>query len=84
VERLLEREGQDRAHWTLAQSDDLSGGGESPSVRLTFHRHQTTWQLQSWVITDPTGTQTHVTLNNVKMGHPLDAKLFEKPTLEGG
>ena len=34
-------------------------------------------RLDQWAVTDPQGVVTHVTLNNVLLGGPLDAKLFE-------
>ena len=34
-------------------------------------------RLDQWAVTDPQGVATHVTLNNVLLGGPLDGKLFE-------
>ena len=42
-------------------------------------------RLEQWAVTDPQGVVTHVTLNNVLVGGPVDPKLFEfnEPTWDG-
>ena len=79
VEKALEEE-EDEIHWTLSQSEDTTGGGQSPQVRLSFQKEPLA--LKSWVITDPTGNETEVSLENVKKGHALGDQTFQKPSLK--
>jgi outer membrane lipoprotein-sorting protein len=55
---------------TLAKSNDAQAG----RVTLTFDDRPL--QLRQWVITDPQGTDTRVSLLDPKLGVTLDAKLF--------
>ncbi len=56
---------------TLAKSDDADGG----RVTLTFDDRPL--QLRQWVIVDPQGVETRVSLLDPQLGATLDPKLFQ-------
>jgi outer membrane lipoprotein-sorting protein len=56
---------------TLARSDDADAG----RVMLAFDDRPL--QLRQWVVTDPQGTETRVSLLDPRLGVPLDPALFE-------
>ena len=56
---------------TLARSDDADGG----RVTLTFDDRP--MQLRQWVIVDPQGVETKVSLLDPQLGATLDPKLFQ-------
>jgi outer membrane lipoprotein-sorting protein len=50
--------------------------------QVTFVFDEPSLQLERWVITDPTGAQTMVTLSDLKVNAPLSASLFELPQVQ--
>lgn len=78
---LMEDEGN--IYWTLTQNEET--GAESPEVKLIFTRapgQPQKLQLRGWVLTDATGNETHVTLQDVKTGSDLEDVTFEPPEVE--
>lgn len=68
VTGFSERDGLDRI--TLAQTDDPLAG----SITLIFTREP--YQLRQWVVKDPQGQLTTVTLSDARSGVAIDQKLF--------
>ena len=63
---------------TLARSDDADGG----RVMLVFDDRPL--QLRQWVIYDPQGVETRVSLMDPLLGAPIDPKLFQFTPPERG
>lgn len=68
VTGYAERDGLDRI--TVAQTDDPQAG----SITLIFTREP--YQLRQWVVKDPQGQLTTVTLSDARSGVTIDPKLF--------
>ena len=53
--------------------------------KVTLIFDESPLRLDQWAVTDPQGVVTHVVLNNVLIGGPVDPKLFEfnEPTWDG-
>ncbi|MBF0268059.1 MAG: outer membrane lipoprotein carrier protein LolA [Alphaproteobacteria bacterium] len=58
------------AHITLAQTDDPQAG----SITLIFTREP--YQLRQWIVRDPQGQFTTITLSDAHPGIAMDQKLF--------
>jgi len=52
--------------------------------QVTFVFAEPSLDLERWVVTDPVGAQTLVTLSDVKLNQPLDKSLFELPRVTSG
>jgi len=69
----------DEIHWVLAPAD-TPDGSQAHQLTLIFSATSPT-TLVGWIIEDPTGQETAVTLENVKGGHPLPDSVFDKPNM---
>lgn len=68
VTGFSEREGLDRI--TIVQTDDPQAG----SITLIFTREP--YQLRQWIVKDPQGQMTTITLSDARSGLAIDPKLF--------
>ncbi|MDK9721093.1 MAG: outer membrane lipoprotein carrier protein LolA [Rhodospirillales bacterium] len=68
VTGFSDREGLDRI--TIVQTDDPQAG----SITLIFTREP--YQLRQWIVKDPQGQMTTVTLSDARSGLAIDPKLF--------
>lgn len=68
VTGFSDREGLDRI--TIVQTDDPQAG----SITLIFTREP--YQLRQWIVRDPQGQMTTITLSDARSGLAIDPKLF--------
>jgi outer membrane lipoprotein-sorting protein len=68
VTGFSDREGLDRI--TIVQTDDPQAG----SITLIFTREP--YQLRQWIVKDPQGQMTTITLSDARSGLAIDPKLF--------
>lgn len=68
IEHVQEREGE--VHLTLTRTDARDQG----NVVLTFSKSPIA--LKRWAVTDPQGLVTHILLEDVRTGMPIDRDLF--------